>query len=146
MNVPTDRYVSEATFYVRYAETDTMGIVHHSAYLVYCEELRSQYARDMGTNYAEFEKEGLALAVSEVHMRYLVPVVYGQRVTVRGWVVEAKSRRITFGYQIVDPDNGTVHATGTTSHICVTRAGQVARIPEHWMELWDAGSSSKEEI
>ncbi len=144
MTVPTDRYVSQATFYVRYAETDMMGIVHHSAYLVYCEELRSQYARDMGTNYAEFEKDGLALAVSEINMRYLAPAIYGQRVTVRGWVIEAKSRRITFGYQIIDPETSTLHVTGSTSHICVTREGKVARIPDRWMQLWDTGSSSKE--
>lgn len=136
MNIPTDRFVSETTFYVRYAETDTMGIVHHSNYLVYCEELRSQYARDRGSNYADFEKAGLALAVSEIHLRYIAPAVYGQRITIRGWVEEIKSRRITFGYEILNPDTGIIHVTGTTSHICINREGQVARIPDDWLERW----------
>ncbi|MFN8451183.1 MAG: hypothetical protein U0521_22030 [Anaerolineae bacterium] len=41
----TDHVVKETTFYVRYAETDAMGIVHHASYIVYFEEGRSNYAR-----------------------------------------------------------------------------------------------------
>ncbi|NDJ84841.1 MAG: acyl-CoA thioesterase [Chloroflexi bacterium] len=140
--VPSDRYICEATFFVRYAETDQMGIVHHSNYLVYCEELRSQYARDMGSNYADFERLGLALAVSEVNLRFLSPALYGQRITIRGWVEELKSRRITFGYQIVNTDNGQVYVAGTTKHICVDREGKVARIPEDWVKMWEVRQTS----
>jgi acyl-CoA thioesterase FadM len=32
---PTDRFVSETRFHVRYAETDAMGIVHHASFIVY---------------------------------------------------------------------------------------------------------------
>ncbi len=143
MQIPDDRHICETTFYVRYAETDTMKIVHHAAYLVYCEELRSQYARDMGTNYADFEKDGLALAVSEISLRFLAPAVYGQRITVRGWIVDLKSRRITFGYQILNPTDDTLHVTGTTSHICVTLEGKVARIPDSWLSMFRASLQDK---
>jgi acyl-CoA thioester hydrolase len=133
---PTDRYVCETTFYVRYAETDSMGIVHHANYLVYCEEARSAYSRSLGANYADFEKEGLHLVVGEIRLRFLAPAVYGQRITVRAWVEDLKSRRVTFGYEILDPDTGNVHVVGTTSHICTTHEGQVVRIPEHWTARW----------
>lgn len=138
MSVPTDRYVCELTFYVRYAETDQMGIVHHSNYLVYCEELRSQYARDKGTNYADYEKAGLALAVSEINLRFISPAVYGQQILMKGWVVDIKSRRMTFGYEISNPETGQIHVTGTTSHISIDREGKVARIPQAWLERWTA--------
>lgn len=137
MQIPTDRHVSTVTFYVRYAETDQMGIVHHSNYFVYAEELRSQYARDFGSSYADFEVQaGLALAVSEVQLRYLSPAVYGQQIAIKGWVVEVKSRRVTFGYQMLNPDTDVLHVTGTTNHICVDRAGRVRRIPDEWLRLW----------
>lgn len=138
MQAPTNRRTSEVTFHVRYAETDAMRIVHHTNYLVYCEELRSHFSRDLGTNYADFEKEGFALAVSEINLRFVSPAVYGQRITVRGWVEDLKSRRITFGYQIFNPDTDQLHVSGTTSHICVTLDGAVARIPEHWMKVWQS--------
>ena len=122
---------------MRYAETDQMGIVHHSNYLVYAEELRSQYARDFGKSYADFEREaGLALAVSEINLRYIAPAVYGQRLTVRGWVIEAKSRRVTFGYQMLNPDTEVLHVRGHTNHIPVDREGRVRRMPEEWLRIW----------
>jgi hypothetical protein len=37
--------VVATTFRVRYAETDQMGIVHHSSYVVWLEEGRSQWMR-----------------------------------------------------------------------------------------------------
>lgn len=137
MQTPEDRHISEITFYVRYAETDQMGIVHHSNYLVYAEELRSQYARDFGVSYADFEsKEALALAVSEVNLRYVAPAIYGQQITIQGWVVEVKSRRVSFAYNMFNPDTNTLHVKGQTSHICVNRDGEVRRIPKTWLQLW----------
>lgn len=128
------RAVSEVSFYVRYAETDAMGIVHHASYIVYFEEGRSHYSRERGADYAEFERSGFWFAVSEVHARYIVPARYGQKVTVRCWVEEMKSRSVTFGYEIVDAVSGTVHVTGKTRHICITHEGNVTKIPASWRE------------
>ena len=44
--------VAETKFHVRYAETDQMGIVHHSAYIVWFEEGRSAWSRQLGHPYA----------------------------------------------------------------------------------------------
>lgn len=129
---PTDRFVSETTFYVRYAETDAMRIVHHSSYIVYFEEGRSTYMRQRGDDYAHFEGTGYFLAVTEVNARFAKPARYGQQVTVRCWIVEMQSRGFTFGYEIVDAETGEVFVTGTTKHVCITHDGRVARIPESW--------------
>jgi len=53
---PTDRFVSENSFFVRYAETDAMAIVHHSTYIVYFEEARGYYSRVQGADYADFDQ------------------------------------------------------------------------------------------
>ncbi len=97
--------VIENTFYVRYAETDAMGIVHHASYIVYFEEGRSNYARQRGSDYASFERSGRYLTVAEVNARYIKPAVYGQLITVRCWIEEMKSRALTFAYEIVDAAN-----------------------------------------
>ena len=39
-------FIVETIFNVRYAETDAMGIVHHSAYVVWLEEGRSAWFRE----------------------------------------------------------------------------------------------------
>ncbi len=142
---PTDRFVSENTFYVRYAETDAMGIVHHASYIVYFEEARSHYSRVRGADYAAFERSGHWLAVSEVHARYRVPARYGQLLTARCWVEELKSRSIVFGYEIVDAATQTTLVTGYSKHICINHQGQVTKLPQEWcailVEDTRAGSS-----
>jgi len=129
---PTDRFVSETSFYVRYAETDAMGIVHHASYIIYFEEGRTSYARQRGHDYASFERSGFYLTVTEVNARYVKPAVYGQRLTVRCWIKEMKSRGLTFEYEVVDADSGALHATGSTRHICITKDGQIAALPAEW--------------
>jgi acyl-CoA thioester hydrolase len=129
---PQNRITAEVTFYVRYAETDAMGVVHHGSYITYFEEGRSNYARQRGSDYASFEREGFYLLVAEVHARYLKPARYGQRVTVCCWIDELKSRSVTFSYEILDADTRDLFVTGWSKHICITHDGQVVRLPESW--------------
>ena len=129
---PLDRFVAEARFHVRYAETDAMGVVHHASYIVWFEEGRSQYARQRGSDYADFERSGYFLTVAEVRARYLRPMVYGTEVLVRCWIEEMRSRALTFGYEIVDAGRSEVCVTGSTRHICITHDGRVAALPAAW--------------
>lgn len=137
--LPTDRFVAESVLWVRYAETDAMRIVHHSQYLVYFEEARSEYMRQRGENYARFEEDGFNLAVTAVHVRYARPAVYGQQVRVQCWIAEVQSRGMRFGYQVTNADTGEMHVTGETRHICVRRDGTVAMIPTRWRAWASAG-------
>ncbi|MGA0878423.1 MAG: acyl-CoA thioesterase [Ilumatobacteraceae bacterium] len=57
------------TLRVRFAETDAMGIVHHSRYLPYLEEARVEYLRSLGHPYADDRSSGRDLAVLEFHVR-----------------------------------------------------------------------------
>lgn len=135
---PNDRFVAEATFPIRYAETDAMGIVHHANYIVFFEEGRSHYARERGSDYADFERSGFYLVVTEVEARYLKAMRYGQRATVRCWIETLQSRSVKFGYEIVDAATGDVCVTGFSKHVCVRRDGGVAHLPEAW-RAWGIG-------
>lgn len=132
-----ERYVAETTFHVRYAETDAMGIVHHASFIVYFEEGRSSYARQRGSDYANFERSGRFLAVTEVNARYVKPAVYGQRITIRCWIRELRSRSVTFEYELFNPDTGDVHVTGYTKHMAIKKDGSVTTIPDDW-RAWGA--------
>jgi acyl-CoA thioester hydrolase len=129
---PTDRFVAETTFFVRYAETDAMRVVHHASFIVYFEEGRSNYARQRGSDYALFEAQGQYLVVSEVAARYLRSAVYGQQISVRCWIEDMKSRALTFAYEIVDTASGDLLVTGFSKHICITHDGQVVTLPASW--------------
>ena len=126
------RKEATAEFPVRYAETDAMGVVHHASYIVYFEEARSHYMREQGSDYALVEADGHRLPVTEVHVRYLGSLVYGDRARVRAWIAENKSRRLTFNYEISNAKDGHLLVTGSTQHIWTDLEGRVTRAPEQW--------------
>lgn len=134
--------VKEVSLYVRYAETDAMGIVHHSNYIVFFEEGRSNYARQRGHDYASFERSGLYLTVAEISARYIKPAVYGQLITVRCWLQEMRSRGLTFAYEIVDAESREILMTGWSKHICITHEGRVTSIPAEWRAWGDSDEQS----
>ena len=131
----------ETTFHVRYAETDAMGLVHHSVYPVWFEEARSEFLRQQGSSYAEVEAAGYFFVVSEMRARFHVPARYGHAVTVRAWVEEARSRGFTFHYEVCHADTGQCLVTGQTKHLCLDRQGRPCIIPP-W--LWESMGGKRE--
>jgi len=138
----TNDKTEETTFHVRFAETDLMGIVHHSTYLVWFEEARSAYMRAKGTSYTTFEADGVSLAVSEAEVRYIAPAKYDRLVAVQCQVDEVKSRKVSFSYTILDIETDQILATGVTRHICITPDGKTARIPAKWLEFFASFQAS----
>ena len=122
--------VIETTFYARYAETDQMGIVHHSHYIVWMEEGRSEYMRRKQLDYVGLEKSGLALAVTEANVRYLAPAHYNERVTVRTRIDSLRSRALTFGYEIINADTRQRLVVGSVKLMLIDRQGQVVSLPD----------------
>ena len=140
MPTEKDGVAIESSFHVRYAETDAMGVVHHAAYLVYFEEARSHYMRELGSDYANMERDGYRLPVTEVGLRYVGSLRYGDRVRVRTWVEENKSRRIRFAYEIRKDEDGSILVTGSTHHVWTDHSGKVTRAPQQWVEMMNASA------
>jgi len=133
---PSDKQVVvETDFPVRYAETDAMGVVHHASYLIFFEEGRSQFMRDMGKDYALIEADGYRLPVTEVGVRYVGSLRYGDRVNIRTWVEENRSRRVSFAYEVIDQTSQQILVTGFTRHVWTDLEGNVTRMPEQWTQL-----------
>lgn len=101
---------------VRYAETDQMGIVHHSNYAVWFEVGRTTLIKDLGKSYAEIEKEGVMIPLIRLLVNYKGVAKYDDELTVESYVKEIKGTRAIFGYNIVN-ESGTVITTGETEHV-----------------------------
>ncbi|MFT4813753.1 MAG: acyl-CoA thioester hydrolase [Glaciecola sp.] len=138
MTSSENKRIIETSFHVRYAETDAMGVVHHANYLVYFEEGRSQYMRDIGSDYAHIEASGFQLPVTETGIRYLSSLRYGQLVTVRTWLEENRSRRVTFAYEVMNNESHKVLVSGFTRHVWTDTSGRVTRMPPQWKKLFES--------
>ncbi len=132
----------ETTFYVRFAETDLMGIVHHSQYVVWMEEGRSDYMRRQGFTFDQWAAADISFAVSELQLRYHAPARYGERVTVRTRIESLRSRQIQFGYEIVNADSQQLLVTGTVKLIAVNQQGQVRSLPPEVQKILAARPGS----
>ena len=114
---------------VRYAETDQMGVVYHTNYLVWCEVGRTDFMRENGASYAEMERDGIALAVTDASVRFHAPARYDDLICVETSLTELKSRTIRFEYLVRNAQTGQRLATAQTTLISIDRAGHVTAIP-----------------
>jgi acyl-CoA thioester hydrolase len=105
---------------VRYAETDQMGVVYHTNYLVWMEIGRTAFIEELGFNYAGLEKDGYLSPVLDIQATYKKPVRYGEKAIINTWVEEYDGIRTTYGYEILK-ENGEVAVTGMTKHACVKK-------------------------
>jgi acyl-CoA thioester hydrolase len=124
---------------VRFAETDAMGIVHHGNYLVWFEAGRVAWMDAAGMPYAELAAGGNHFAVIAVQVEYRTPARFGDTVRILSRLTELRSRRVGFAYEVVRVADGSLLATGASSHICVDLEGRMARVPEHAMARLQAG-------
>src|SRR6266446_10422045 len=108
----------ETRLRVRYAETDQMGVVYYANYLVWMEVCRVEYCKSVGFSYAQMERDdGIFLAVSEAHCRYLYPARFDQEVTVHTSLADAHPRMVRFTYEMRLAEDGRKLATGETKHV-----------------------------
>src|SRR6476661_4387262 len=122
---------------VRYAETDRMGVVYHSNYLIWCEVGRTDYIRAAGMSYREMEEMGIGLAVSDATLRYHGPARYDDRIAVDTRLTEVRSRTVAFEYVIRNADSGARLVSATTRLVSVDPAGRTVAMPPAVRELLD---------
>lgn len=91
---------SEITIEPRYAETDQMGIIHHSVYPVWYEMARVKFCSDIGLPFHEIESRGVGLAMIHMGLNYLKPSRFGESVKVVTSLVEFSKIRMTFKYDV----------------------------------------------
>lgn len=115
---------------VRYAETDQMGVVYHANYLVWCEIGRTDYIRALGRSYADMERDGVALAVSDASLRFVGSARYDDPIAVFTRLTELRSRGMAFAYRIAHAETGRTLVTATTSLVALDAAGRPTRLPE----------------
>jgi acyl-CoA thioester hydrolase len=138
IDLPSDRVSATNTTIVRvrYAETDQLGVVYHSNYLVWLEVARTDLIRQYGVSYADLERDGFALAVAEATVRYLAPARYDDEVAVTATISEVRSRSLRFEYELVRVSDGTRLATAYTALVSIDpKTGRPTALPPRIKDL-----------
>lgn len=141
MNENSFSYLRRVNFY----DTDLMGIVHHSNYIRYFEEARSEWVRCQGLAEYHGLQGQCILIVLESAAYYRRPACYEDMLSIR---VQARleGAKIRFEYQVWRDSDSELLTTGYTLHAAV-KPGTVVpiRMPkvfvdvikeQKWCENW----------
>jgi acyl-CoA thioester hydrolase len=120
---------------VRFAETDQMRIAHHASYVVWLEAARVEWLRERGLRYRDLEDEGVSLAVAGLSVEYRAAARFDDLLTVDVRLLEARSRRLRFGYRIErgDGPDRVALALAETLHVPTDARGHAVRLPGGWL-------------
>jgi len=110
---------TQSQIVVRYAETDQMGIAHHSVYPIWYEVARTDFIKQVGMTYSEMEGAGIMLPLAGLTCKYLAPALYEDVLIVEAEIKTLTPARIEFAYTVYKSGNSKPINIGTTLHAWV---------------------------
>lgn len=120
----------------RYAETDQMGIVHHSVYAIWYELARTEYFNSVGIRYDEIEKMGIMTPLVELNCKYKMPAYYNQEVEVRTKMLELTPVKFILEYNIYNKENKLINIGKTTLAWADSKTFRVINIKKLYPEIY----------
>jgi acyl-CoA thioester hydrolase len=136
--------VCETTIRVRYAETDQMGVVYHSNYLIWFEVGRVELLRELGFTYLEMEQEGMNLPVVEATCRYKHPARYDDEVAIRTRIALMKTSLLRFDYDVVRKSDERLLAHGESIHVVVGQDMKRTHLTEKYRSAFRAAAEKSQ--
>ena len=129
----TGAVVGVARLRVRYAETDKMGVVYNSNYLIWFEIGRVELMRDLGHSYRQIEEDGYLFPVAEVTCRYKDSAAYDDEIVIHTSILKLRCSLIQFGYRVFRESDSKLLATETSAHFVLGRDKQRRPLSEKYM-------------
>ena len=107
---------TKTIFTVRYAETDQMGIVHHSNYAIWFEAGRTDFFKTIGISNTIIESKGVLLPLYEMNIKFIFPAKYEDEIVVITKLKSLFRSRIVLSYEVRNVVSNKLLATGETMH------------------------------
>ena len=120
----------------RYAETDKMGIIHHSVYAIWYEQARTDFFNQIGLRYDEIEKMGIMTPLVELSCKYKKPAYYNQVVEIRTKIIEITPVKFTLEYNIYDMDENLINIGKTTLAWADSKTFKIINLKKTNLELY----------
>lgn len=113
--MPSVETIIKAQFY----DLDPMNVVWHGNYARFLEQARCELLDSIGYNYAEMEASGFAWPIVDMRVKYVRPILFGQKIVVAATIVETQNR-LKIEYRIRDLASGEVLTKATTIQVAVS--------------------------
>ena len=130
-------YTSQTHITVRYAETDMMGIVHHSRYYPWFEQARTDFIKETGMTYSGMEKMGIMLPLTETNCKYLYGLTYEDEIIVTCTIEKLTVARVEFIYEVFKLPEMKKMSEGRTKHGFIDRDFRPVNLKKMHPQLWE---------
>lgn len=114
-------FVSETFLTVRYAETDQMGVVHHSNYPIWFEAGRTEFIKTLGLPYSAIEQRGAMLPLIELKCSFKGFARYEDEIVIKTCIKEYTGTRLLFHYDVFKCGSDKAITEGETLHVWTNR-------------------------
>lgn len=128
--------ISETKIIVRYAETDRMGIAHHSNYPIWFEIGRTDFIRQLGISYSEMERNGLLLPLIELKCIYKGSATYDDNITITTRLMKLTYSRLILYYEIFKGGEKEPITTGETTHVWTNAELKPINVNKHFPNIY----------
>jgi acyl-CoA thioester hydrolase len=131
------KITGETKLRVRYAETDRMGIVYHSNFVIWFEVGRVELLRQLGFEYSQMEaQDNCHIPVVDLRVRYKAPAQYDDEIVIRTELRNVRSSLLHFSYEVFRERDLTLLATGETMHMIVDNKLERCALPEKYLKAF----------
>ncbi len=117
----------------RYAETDQMGYIHHSVYPVYLEAARIAWMKQIGISYKSLEANGILLPVRTIKIKYIIPLTFDEKITVKVNIKKPPGVKLIFEYEIFN-ESGQKTTEAEVELFFAAKDGKPIRPPRNIVE------------
>ena len=112
---------------VRYGETDKMGVAYYGRYMDWFEMGRTEYCRQSGRTYKDWEAEGIMLPVVEAHCRYKSSLYYDDEIEIETAITKLSRVSVEFTCRVFNKATGKLAAEGYTKHAFMSPDGKLLK-------------------
>lgn len=117
------RITADVLMEVPFFDVDSLNIVWHGNYCKYFEIARCELLHKIGYDYTVMRDTGFAFPIVELKAKYILPLVFQQRIRIRAELLEWE-HRLKCQYEICDAQSGVVHTRGTSIQAAVALGDQ----------------------
>ena len=120
----------------QYYETDQMGVVHHSNYIRWFEEARTNLLEQIGIGYDKMEQQGIISPVIGLSCEYKKTTRFSETVDITARITSLTGIKFSTYYEIIEKESGELRCKGETKNCFLDRAGKPLNIKKKYPEVY----------
>ena len=122
---------------VRFGDTDPYGVVYFASYFRYCHHGIEEFLRSVDLapeNMFRNQEEGFGLPIAGAACDFFKPVWYGEKVRLLVFLMQAKTKALTFGFHFYRADSEELVACGHATIVSIGSDWQSRGLPASLQE------------